>query len=185
MPTEAAAAANATPAMRLKDRAEYRSKPAPLAMAADTTVADAVDAMNARNYGSVMVVDADGKVEGVVTERDVLRRIVGEKRPPETTKLADIMTRNPRVAQEDDDVIDWLRIMSNERFRRLPVVDDGGKVIAMMTQGDFVSYTWPDLLDQAKIAAQAAVGKNYPLGLVLGSVLVYSLVLVGILVTAV
>ena len=41
---------------------------------------------------------------------------------------------------------DWLRIMSNERFRRLPVLDADGRLVHVMTQGDFVSYTWPDLL---------------------------------------
>ena len=168
--------------MKIRDRAEYASKPKVMTMAGDTSVREAAEAMSSRNYGSVVVTDGEARLEGIVTERDLLRRVTAERRDPETTQLSDIMTREVRVARDTDNLIDWLRIMSNERFRHLPVVDDEGRVISMMTQGDFVSYTWPDLLEQAKVAAQAAVGKNYPLGLVVGSVLVYSLALSGILI---
>jgi len=168
--------------MKIKDRVEYASKPEVLTMRPDQTVRAAAQEMAKRNYGSVVITDGEGKLIGIVTERDLMTKIVATSRDAEGTKLKEIMTTEGRVARADDNLIDWLRIMSNERFRRLPVVDENRKVVAMMTQGDFVSYTWPELLDQAKVAAQAAVGKNYPLGLVVGSVLVYSLVLVGILV---
>ena len=51
------------------------------------------------------------------------------------------MTPNPRVGYEDDDVLDWLRTMSNDRFRRLPVVDDKGAIKAIFTQE--ISYHTP------------------------------------------
>ena len=70
------------------------------------------------------------------------------------------MTPNPRVANENDDVLDWLRIMSNDRFRRLPVVDSNGKIKVIFTQGDFVSYTWPDLIYQASQLAKASFMKR-------------------------
>ena len=57
-------------------------------------------------------------------------------------------------------LLDWMRIMSNERFRRLPVVDDEGRIKAVFTQGDFVSYTWPDLIYQMKSLAGATVSKK-------------------------
>jgi len=167
--------------MKIRDRAEYASKPSVLTMGAGESVRAAAEAMSEKNYGSVVITDEAGRLLGIVTERDLMRKLVARKRDPETTTLGDIMTTEVRVARADDELVDWLRIMSNERFRRLPIVDEDGKVLAMMTQGDFVSYTWPELLEQAKVAAQASVGKNYPLGLVLGSVLVYSVVLVGIL----
>lgn len=168
--------------MKIGERAEYATKPQVLTMGRDDSVRAAAEAMSARNYGSVVITDDSGRLLGIVTERDLMRKVIAAKADPENTTLGEIMTTEVRVARADDDLVDWLRIMSNERFRRLPIVDDTGKVVAMMTQGDFVSYTWPDLLEQAKLAAQATVGKNYPIGLVVGSVLVYSLVLVGILV---
>ena len=64
---------------------------------------------------------------GIVTERDIVKKLVKNNMSAKTTKLEDIMTPNPRVANENDDVAYWLRIMSNDRFRRLPVVDADGK----------------------------------------------------------
>jgi signal-transduction protein with cAMP-binding, CBS, and nucleotidyltransferase domain len=134
--------------------------------------------MAEKNYCSVIIVDADNKVIGVATERDVMNKVVGKELDPKTTPLSAIMTKDPRVVQETDDLLDWLRIMSNERFRRLPVVDADGHIKAMFTQGDFVSYTWPDLIYQMKSIATATVVKNWLLFLIGGGVTLYSIVVV-------
>jgi signal-transduction protein with cAMP-binding, CBS, and nucleotidyltransferase domain len=134
--------------------------------------------MSKKNYGSVVVVDSDKKVIGVVTERDIMNKVVGKELNPKETLLSSIMTENPKLARETDDMLEWLRIMSNERFRRLPVVDDQGKIKAVFTQGDFVSYTWPDLMYQMKSIATATVTKNWPLFLIGGGIAIYSLVLI-------
>lgn len=170
-----------TPAMRLRDRPEFKTKPRPLTFPPDALVAEAVARMSELNFGSVIVVDPDGRVAGVVTERDILKRLVNQGRDARETRLADIMTSNPRVAREDDDLLDWLRIMSNERFRRLPVVDADGRIVAVMTQGDFVSYTWPDLIYQGRQMVRASVAKNYNLVLIGGGIMLYSLVMILLL----
>jgi CBS domain-containing protein len=169
------------PGNRLMDRPEYKSKQKPLTQSPDTTVFDAVTGMAEKNYGSVIVVDPDNKVIGVVTERDVMNKVVGKELDPKTTPLSAIMTKEPRVARETDDLLDWLRIMSNERFRRLPVVDSDGRIKAMFTQGDFVSYTWPDLIYQMKSIATATVTKNWPLFLIGGGIALYSIAMVIII----
>ena len=115
------------------------------------------------------------------TERDIMKRVVNAKLDPATTRLKDVMTREVRVAKMDDDVGDWLRIMSNERFRRLPVVNDAGDVIAIMTQGDFVSYTWPELLSQMRSAASESVPQNYQIHIIIGAILIYSIALIWFL----
>ncbi|WP_305968156.1 MULTISPECIES: cyclic nucleotide-binding/CBS domain-containing protein [unclassified Mameliella] len=165
-------------AMRLMDRPEFASKPRPLTFSPDTTVTAAAQAMDERNFGSVVVVDAEDKVLGVATERDILRKVVARNGDAASLTLKDIMTRDPRVARETDEVIDWLRIMSNERFRRLPVVDEDERIKAVFTQGDFVSYTWPDLIYQAKELAKASVGRNYPIWLIGGGIMLYSILMV-------
>lgn len=166
------------PGNRLMDRPEYKSKQMPLTCSPDTSVFDAVIKMKEKRFGAVVVIDADKKVLGVVTERDVMNKLVAGEMDPRKTLLSDIMTTNPRVARETDDLIDWLRIMSNERFRRLPVVDHEGRIKAVFTQGDFVSYTWPDLMYQMKSIATATVYKNWPLALIGGGVAIYSIVMV-------
>jgi CBS domain-containing protein len=166
------------PGNRLMDRPEYRSKQNPLTCSPSTTVFDAVLRMVEKNYGAVIVVDADTKVVGVFTERDVMNKLVAKGLDARSTLLSDLMTINPRLARETDDMIDWLRIMSNERFRRLPVVDDNGHIKAVFTQGDFVSYTWPELIYQMKTIATATVTKNFPFFLIGGGVALYSLAMV-------
>jgi CBS domain-containing protein len=169
------------PGNRLMDRPEYRSKQQPLTCSPETSVFDAVTKMSEKNYGAGIVIDPTKKVVGVVTERDVMNKLVAKGMAPRTTKLSDIMTANPRLARETDDLIDWLRIMSNERFRRLPVVDDNGHIKAVFTQGDFVSYTWPDLIYQMKSIATATVSKNWPIVLIGGGIALYSLIMVAVL----
>lgn len=170
-----------SPAMRLCDRPEFKTKPKPLTFPRETLVAEAVARMSELDFGSVIVVDQENRVEGVVTERDILKRLVNKGRDPATTRLGEIMTSNPRVARAEDDMLDWLRIMSNERFRRLPVVDAEGRIIAVMSQGDFVSYTWPDLIYQGRQMVRASVAKNYNLLLIGGGIMLYSLVMILLL----
>lgn len=173
MPNTAERAGN-----RLMDRPEYASKPRPLSFPPATSVFDAVTKMSDKNYGAVLVIDEAEKVVGVVTERDVMNKLVGKGLDPKTTLLSDIMTENPRLARETDDMIDWLRIMSNERFRRLPVVDDEGRAMAVFTQGDFVSYTWPDLIYQMKSMAKATVFKSWPIFIIGGAAIIYAVLMV-------
>jgi signal-transduction protein with cAMP-binding, CBS, and nucleotidyltransferase domain len=117
-----------------------------------------------------------------MTERDVMNKLVAKERDGRKTLVSDIMTANPRLARETDDMIDWLRIMSNERFRRLPVVDDDGHIKAVFTQGDFVSYTWPDLMYQMKSIATATVVKNWPFFLIGGGITLYSLMMAVVII---
>ncbi|MGR3485571.1 MAG: CBS domain-containing protein [Paracoccaceae bacterium] len=172
---------NDRPGMRLMDRPEYKDKQKPLTRGPDVTVAEAVSAMSDRNYGCVIVTDEAEKVIGVVTERDVMNKLVGRGLDAKTTKLSEIMTPDPRLARETDDMMDWLRMMSNERFRRLPVVDAEGRVKAVFTQGDFVSYTWPDLIGQAKSMLRAQTSGNFHYILIGGAVVVYILAMVVVL----
>lgn len=136
--------------MKIKDRPEYKSKPLPFSLRANDVVPTAVKTMSEKNIGSVIIVDDDMQVKGIVTERDLMRRLLNKSLDPKTTQLSTIMTSEVRTGRADDEVIDWLRQMSNERFRHLPVVDDQGRLVNIMSQGDFVSFTWPDLLGLLK-----------------------------------
>ena len=165
---------------RLCDRPEFKSKPKPLTFARDALVSDAVSAMAQNDFGSVVIVDAENRVQGVLTERDVLKRIVNEGRDPRQTKLEDVMTADPRTARETDDMVDWLRMMSNERFRRLPVVDEDGKLLQVLTQGDFVSYTWPDLFFQATQLGKATFLRNFQPAVMVAGVVIYPIIVLAV-----
>ena len=167
--------------MRIKDRAEFHSKPKPLTFPPDSTVFEAVEAMCAKNYGSVIITDPEERVIGVLTERDLMRKVVHGNLDAKTTKIREVMTADPRVAHEDDSIVDWLRIMSNERFRRLPVVDAEGRIKMVFSQGDFVSYTWPDLMGQARNLARASFSSNFHTVMIVGGVALYSLLMIIVL----
>ena len=88
------------------------------------------------------------------------------------------MTANPRVGKEDDEVLSWLRTMSNDRFRRLPVVDNQGRIKSIFTQGDFVSYTWPDLLYQATQMTKASITKHFNATSIIIMIMLYSVAMI-------
>ena len=164
---------------RLIDRPEFKTKPQPITFLSKEKVSNAIEVMAEKNYGSVVIVDNKDKVIGIVTERDIVKKLVKNNMSPKATNLEDIMTPNPRVANENDDVLDWLRIMSNDRFRRLPVVDADGKIKVIFTQGDFVSYTWPDLIYQASQLAKASFMKGFSLNTLLIMMLFYGIALIA------
>ena len=166
---------------RLKDRPEFYNKPKPITFLKTDKVHTAVSIMAENNYGSVVIVDKNQKVIGIVTERDIVKKIVQKGLSAKTTVLEKIMTANPRVANENDDIVDWLRIMSNDRFRRLPVVDSEGKIKVIFTQGDFVSYTWPDLIFQASQMAKASFLKGFSVYGLIIMMLIYTIVIIGAL----
>ncbi len=165
--------------MIISERPEFQSKPAPLTCAPDESVLGASKRMADRNYGSIIVVDEQRRVLGLLTERDILRRVVAVERDPTRTTISDIMTRELRIARASDDVVGWLRLMSNERFRRLPVVDDQERLINVITQGDFVSYTWPDLLNQTRTLVKQSFGGTFSLPILLGGVLLYTVIIIA------
>lgn len=167
--------------MKIKERIEYLSKPKPYTASPDQTVLEASREMSTRNIGSVVVTDDENKVVGLVTERDLMRRIVAEDRKPGETKLSEIMTTSLRLASENDSVVDWLRVMSNERFRRLPVVDSEGRLVSIMTQGDFVSYTWPELLKMFSDNVEKRLGFNNQHLWIIGGVMVYGIAMAVIM----
>jgi CBS domain-containing protein len=146
--------------MKIKDRPEFNSKSPVMTFSPEETVKTAIAAMSEKNYGAAVVVSPDNKPVGIVSERDFMRRLLNKGLDPATTPLSAIMTRDLKIARGDDDLLNWLQQMSNERFRHLPVVDDNGALIGIMSQGDFVAYTWPDLLNRVKEQAVATFSVN-------------------------
>src|SRR5271166_3827078 len=89
--------------MKLKDRPEYKSKPAPFSLRADDVIPTAVKTMSEKNIGSVVIVDDEMQVKGIVTERDLMRRLLNKSLDPKTTPLSAIMTSEVRTASENDE----------------------------------------------------------------------------------
>lgn len=171
--------------MKIADRTELTNKPRPLACPPDTTVRDAVAQMAEKNFGSIFILDKDERVLGVMTERDIFRRVIGEDRDPKNTTVSEVMTTEVRKAKKDDKILDWVQVMSNERFRRLPIVDENDRLVSVMTQGDFVAYTWPQMLSQLGQMAQATLAPAFNPIIILGALAIYTIALIGLLIFAI
>jgi len=87
------------------------------------------------NIGALPVCTSDGKLRGVVTDRDIVLRCVAAENDPEHTPVREIMTRSPVSAHPDDDVRQAAELMAAHQVRRLPVTVDG-KLVGMLSLGD-------------------------------------------------
>lgn len=104
----------------------------------DSNVREAVDAMCAARVGAVLVVDGDLPV-GILSERDVLTRVVLERRDPESTKVRDIMTAEVICISIDATPEQAMAVMTERRVRHLPVVLDR-KLAGIISIGDLVRF---------------------------------------------
>jgi CBS domain-containing protein len=111
----------------------------------DITVVEAARVMQRNHIGAIMVV-ADGKLIGIFTERDALFRVLAEGRDLHTTRVADVMTRDPQSIHPDKQFADALQLMHTGRFRHLPVVENGcaiGMVGASDAMGpELEAFVW-------------------------------------------
>lgn len=98
------------------------------------TVADAVREMVKHRIGSVLVMDGE-KLAGIFTERDVLRRVVGQGLDPNTTPVTRVMTANVLTAPPEATVQELMQLFTDKRMRHMPVAKDG-RVIGMISIGD-------------------------------------------------
>ena len=163
--------------MKIKERPEYNAKAKPVTLPESATVREAITIMSERKFGAIFITCGDNQLCGILTERDLMIRLLHEKKDPDTTKVSEIMTSELRVAKEEDDVMDWLRIMSNERFRHLPIVDDDGRLINMMSLGDFVSYTWPEMVTQFKAKTKESFAAGYQIFFIIAALLAYAMII--------
>lgn len=104
------------------------------AIASTITIAEAVAEMNKNRIGCVVVIDA-GRITGIFTERDVLRRVVGADVDPKTVRVADVMTRNVHTIAPETTVEQTMALFTEMRCRHLPVVVEG-RLLGIISIGD-------------------------------------------------
>lgn len=91
--------------------------------------------MRAASVGAVLVA-ADGKLAGIVTDRDITVRVVAQGRDPSTTPLADVCSCELTTLSPDDDVDRAIEVMRSKAVRRLPVVDSTNQPLGIVSLGD-------------------------------------------------
>jgi len=102
----------------------------------EATVHKAAIVMTQANCGSVLVLGGDGALLGILTERDLMTRVVAKALDPAATLVATVMTRNPICIPPETTVSDAIVIMIERGFRHLPVVRHGGKIVGVFSVRD-------------------------------------------------
>ncbi|MCZ2148013.1 MAG: CBS domain-containing protein [Bryobacterales bacterium] len=104
----------------------------------DATVYDAIALMSEKSAGALLVME-DGRILGIISERDYARKVVLEGRSSRETLVAEIMTSPVKVAGPEETVDECMRMMTGARIRHLPVVD-GERVVGIVSIGDLVKW---------------------------------------------
>jgi len=104
----------------------------------DTTVHDAVAMMDEKNVGALLVMKGS-KLVGMLSERDYTRKVMLRGKKSADTKVSEIMSSKLTVAHPNEGVEECLRVMTDKRFRHLPVLD-GEKVVGVISIGDLVKH---------------------------------------------
>jgi CBS domain-containing protein len=115
------------------------------AIRVESNAADAIRVMLDQHVGAVGVVDSDGRVAGIFTERDVLRKLSLSGRNPELTPLRELMTTPVELATTAMAPGEALTIMLERHFRHLPVVDNSGKLLGMLSIRNLLEQRIGDL----------------------------------------
>jgi CBS domain-containing protein len=107
------------------------------------SVRDAARIMKQRDTGIVPVVDGK-KIIGLITDRDIVVRIIAEGKDASNAKVNEAMTKNVRSVKEDASVDDVLRIMKSAEIRRVPVVNKNDEIVGIVSIGDLAVETNQD-----------------------------------------
>lgn len=102
-------------------------------------VIDAATLMNRRRIGALVVVEA-GRLVGMFTERDVLRRVVAERLDPAAVTVGEVMTRDVVACRQDDGLAEARQLFMNKRVRHLPILDDNERLAGLISIGDLNAW---------------------------------------------
>lgn len=123
--------------MRVRDVLQEKNR-RPIVIEPEATVREAVQRLNTDNIGSLPVVDDGGRVVGIFTERDVLHGVAGDSGYFVRARVGDVMTPDPVCCQLDDEIHEVMGLLSERRIGQLPVVDDAGAILGIVSVGDMV-----------------------------------------------
>jgi CBS domain-containing protein len=107
----------------------------PTSVVADNPVVEAARIMKEKDVGIVPVVEG-GRLVGTVTDRDIAVRVVAEGKDPHSVRVREIASTDVVTVDPQQDLDEALRLMASHQVRRLPVVEEGGKLVGIVAQAD-------------------------------------------------
>lgn len=115
----------------------------------ETSLVEAAELMVSFDCGEIPVINSylDKKVIGILTDRDICVRIVAQNLNPKNFKVEDCMTKPAIALEESTSIEDCCRIMQENQIRRIPVVDEEGACVGIVSLADIVKYTPDELMN--------------------------------------
>jgi CBS domain-containing protein len=107
---------------------------------AGATVARAVELLREHGVGALVVSDDGRIIEGIISERDVVRRLAAEGAAVLDSTVARVMTREVTTCGAEDELDHLMQLMTDQRIRHVPVVEEHGALIGIISIGDVVKY---------------------------------------------
>lgn len=108
-----------------------------LSVAPAARISDVIELLAEKRIGAVIVTDGDGQLEGILSERDIVRMLAQKAGATFDMTAEELMTRSPRVATPNTTVAVAMEMMTDGRFRHLPVLENG-KLVGLVSIGDVV-----------------------------------------------
>ncbi len=124
----------------LNDAVNVLAPTEPIRLLETASVHEAVTTMLANRRAAVVIVDAERRLIGIFTERDVLTRVVGQGRDVHRTTLGEVMTRDPEALSPQDRICYAVNRMNNAGYRTVPLVDADRRPIGIVTVSDVVKW---------------------------------------------
>lgn len=115
----------------------------PLTIRTDATVSEAAECMAQADVGPIPVVTAEGALNGMLTDRDIVVRVVAAHKDPETCRVGEVATEDIASLSPDASVEEAIELMRTRALRRVPVVDNE-RVIGIVSIGDLALERDPD-----------------------------------------
>ena len=113
------------------------------------TLADAVALLNTHNIGAVVITDGAGAITGILSERDIVRRLGRGQADALALPIADCMTRSVATCTRNTEIAEVMEAMTHRRIRHMPVLDNG-RMIGIVSIGDVVKYKIEEVEHEAE-----------------------------------
>ena len=115
---------------------------------AEASVKHCVDELRRHNIGALVVSEDGRTIDGIVSERDIVRRLAEFSGEVANLKVRDIMTTDVTTCTAEDSVEGLMALMTEHKFRHVPVVDEFGSLLAVVSIGDLVKHRIEELHDE-------------------------------------
>ncbi len=122
----------------------------------EESVWQAAERMHQRTVGTLVILNRENQPIGMLTDRDLVVRVLAAGRDPHGTLVGDVMTSKPRTVSEDTPIEQVLTLMSTGPFRRIPVVDREGKLVGLVSLDDILQLLAEELTQVGQLLQREA-----------------------------